>query len=431
MRVRRKAIPIAAMAITVIASVGVIAGPAAAAPHEVVVGPGDNVQAAVAAAIPGTTIKLEPGTYHQFVAMPEGVTLEGSGTGTAGGTVLDWPNSGTNPCWNGFNAVVCMASHDRVTGLRVDTTAAAPGGNFGIATAVSSTATTVDDVVAVATPGATAPANDGIFVAGTNATVRGTQTSGFHEGILVTAVGAQVVGNSGVGNCAGIAVFDFGLAGGFFGPLGQASNVIVEGNREQGPGPQACGSGGGIFLLGAQHSTVRDNMISGFNGEAIATDSAYSTIAGNALRDNCLGVEVFNDGIPAPDGPSNHDVVRGNEVAGHPAASLGCYAVAGVTFASGIRLDGATNAMVVGNEVHMSLPAAAGVVDGILVQTAPAFVNPATPAPQNVSVTGNEVHQALNGASGYDIGWDGTGVNVSFMGNECTSSSPGGLCAGN
>jgi hypothetical protein len=69
-------------------------------------------------------------------------------------------------------------------------------------------------------------------------------------------------------------------------------------------------------------------------------------------------------------------------------------------------------------------------VDGVLVGTAPAFFNPATPAPQNVSLTGNEVHQALNGASGYDVGWDGTGTNISFMGNECTSSNPAGLCAG-
>jgi hypothetical protein len=432
MSMRRRGIPVAAMAVTVIASVGVIAGPVAAAPHEVVVGPGDNVQVALSAAVPGTTVKLEAGTYHQFLVMPEGVTLEGSGTGAVGGTVLAWPRSGANPCWNGFNALVCMASYDRVRDLRVDTTAAPQLGNFGIGTVASSTGTTVEDVVAVANLAAdVVPANDGIFLAGANAAIRGTQTSGFHEGILLTAVGGQVEGNFGQGNCSGIVVFDFGLAG-FFGPLGQASNVTVVGNREQDP-RASCGfyGGAGIFLLGAPRSSVRDNVISGFNSAAIITDSAYDTIDDNAVRDTCLGVDVLNDGLPAPDGPADHDVVRGNEVTGDPAQ--GCYSLPGLTFATGIRFDGPTNATAAGNEVHVSLPsksAAAGPVDGIFVNSQATIFNAHTPPPQNVTVTGNEVHEALNGSTGYDIAWDGTGTGISFVGNECGTSNPAGLCAG-
>ncbi len=265
---------------------------------------------------------------------------------------------------------------------------------------------------------------------GSNATIRDTETSGFHEGILVTAVGGQVRDNFGHGNCTGIVVFDFGLAGGLFGPLGQASNVTVEGNREQGPQPCPFPAGAGIFLLGAPHSMVRGNTISSLHGAAIATDAAYDTIDGNTVRDACLGVDVFTDAIPAPDGPADHDVVRGNEVTGSPA--LGCYSLPGGTFASGIWLDGTTNATVAGNDVHVSLPgpAAAGPVDGILVDGAPSLFSPAPPPPQNVTVTGNEVHEALNGSPGYDMGWDGTGTNVSFARNECSSSNPAGLCTG-
>jgi hypothetical protein len=421
----------AATAAMVVASGGLIAGPAAAESQDVVVGPGDDVQAALNAAVPGTIVKLEAGTYHQFLAIPAGVSVEGSGTTAEGGTVLEWPNSGSNACWNGFNALVCMASHDRVRDLRVDTSAAPQVGNFGIGTVVSSTHTTVEDVVAVASLAADVkPANDGIFLAGTDATIRGTETSGFHEGILFTSVGGQVEGNLGQGNCSGIVVFDWGLAG-FFGPLGQASNVTVVGNREQ-EQKASCGfyGGVGIFLIGAPHSSVRDNVISGFNGPAIITASAYDTIEGNAVRDSCLGVDVLDDGIPAPDGPADHDVVRGNEVTGNSEA--GCYSLPGFTWATGIRLDGATNATAVGNEIHVSLPGPSPTrpVDGIFVDGQPTIFNPHTPPPQNVSVVGNEVHEALNGAAGYDVAWDGSGTGISFVGNECGTSNPTGLCAG-
>ncbi len=404
---------IAAMAATVVASVGVVAGPAAAEPHDVVVGPGDNVQAVLAAAAPGTTVKLKAGTYHQFLNPPAGVTIDGSGKGALDGTVLAWPTSGTNLCSYGvLSALVCMTNGDRVTDLRVDITGSPAV--FGIATTGSPTGTTVDDVAVVGNQTA-----DGIFLNGSHATIRGTDTSGFHEGLLVTAVGAEVRDNFGHGNCTGIAVFDFGLAGPPFGPIGQASNVTLEGNREQGPLPCPPGTGAGIFLLGTPHSTVRDNTFSDLNGAAIVTTSSYSTIDGNTIRDSCLGIDLLNLGIPAPDGPADHDVVRGNEVHGDPATA--CYAVPAGTFASGIRADGATNATVAGNEVHVSLASqSAAPVDGIFVDG----------QSQNVTVTGNEVREALNGSPGYDLGWDGTGTGISFARNECSSSDPAGLCAG-
>ena len=429
MSTRRRAFSIVATAVTLTAFMGVIAGPADAEPHAVVLGPGDNVQAALSAAVPGTTIKLKPGTYHQFLVMPDGVTLEGAGTGAVGGSVLAWPSSGANPCDYGFNMLVCMGNHDRVTDLRVDITGARPAGfHVGIGTVASPTGTTVGNVVAV---GNGQNQDDGIFLRGSDVTIRDTETSGFNEGILVTAVGGQVEDNVGHGNCSGIAVFDFGLAGPFFGPLGQASNVTVEGNREQGPQPCPFYAGAGIVLVGAPHSTVRDNTLSGFDGAGISTDAAYDTIDGNIIRDTCLGVEALTDPIPAPDGPADHDVLRGNEVRGNAAG--GCYSLAGGTFVSGIRLDGTTNATVAGNKVHVSLPSpsAAGPVDGILVDSTPPSFNPATPAPQNVTVTGNEVREGLSGSPGYDIGWDGTGSNISFAKNVCNSSNPSGLCAGN
>jgi len=420
MSMRRRARSIAATAITLMTILGAIGGPAAADPHDVVVGPGDNVEAALGAALPGTTVKLKPGTYHQFLVMPAGVTLEGSGTGAVGGTVLAWPSTGASPCSFGLNTLVCMTDQDRVSELRVDITGsptAVPA--FGIGTRGSPNGATAERVVAVGNP-----ADDGIFLGGSNATIRDTETSGFREAILLSAIGGEVKDNVGHGNCSGVVVFDAAVA---IGATGQASNVSVEGNREQ--GPQPCPAGIGIDMIGAPHSTVRDNTISGFNFEAVSADAVYDTIDGNTIRDTCLGINVLDDTVPAPDGPADHDVVRGNEVTGSPAA--GCYVFSpGGTFASGIRLDGTTNATVAGNEVNVSLPPAAGPVDGILVDGAPTFFNPATPAPQNVTVTGNEAHEALNGSLGYDIGWDGKGTNISFALNECTSSNPSGLCAG-
>jgi hypothetical protein len=409
----RRATSIAATAVALLAVLGPTAGPAAAEAHEVVVGPSDDVHAALSAALPGTVVKLKAGTYHQFLNPPAGVTLEGSGTGALDGTVLVWPNSGTNLCSYGvLSALVCMTNGDRVTNLRVDITGSPAV--FGIATTGSPTGTSVDDVAVVGNQPA-----DGIFLNGSNVTIRGTETSGFHEGVLVTAVGADVRDNFGHGNCTGIAVFDFGLAGPPFGPIGQASNVTLEGNREQGPLPCPSGTGAGIFLLGAPHSTVRDNAFSGLNTAAIVTASSYSTIDGNTIRDSCLGIDLLNLGIPAPDGPADHDVVFGNEVHGNPATA--CYAVPAGTFASGVRADGATNATVAGNEVHVSLTGqSAAPVDGIFVDG----------QSKNVAVTRNEVHEALNGSPGYDVGWDGTGTHITFVRNECSSSNPAGLCAG-
>ena len=99
---------------------------------------------------------------------------------------------------------------------------------------------------------------------------------------VAPGVGVVVFGCS----CGGVALLSHhgttiaqlacGLAGPPFGPIGQASNVTLEGNREQGPLPCPSGTGAGIFLLGAPHSTVRDNTFSGLNGAAIVSAAIAS-----------------------------------------------------------------------------------------------------------------------------------------------------------
>jgi pectin methylesterase-like acyl-CoA thioesterase len=56
------------------------AGPASAHASTVVVGPGDSIQAAVDAAVPGQTIVVLRGTYRENVVISkDGITLRGHG----------------------------------------------------------------------------------------------------------------------------------------------------------------------------------------------------------------------------------------------------------------------------------------------------------------------------------------------------------------
>jgi len=418
---------------TVVGSVAMSVAPAAATPKVIVVGPG-GVQAALNAAKPGDTVKLETGVYaEQMIVKSDGVTLDGSGAGP-GGSLLNWP---AVPLAPGTSCVVCIGGNaDTIRDLKIDLSTSPPNQNtfnptLGIATVNNPTGTTVEEVTVV---GNGMSASDGIFLAGRNGTVRDTQSSGLFVAIGVTLVGGAVADNATSGDCLAIDVIDLAAIG-LPAPPGLSSNVTVDGNRVQGPEtcfyapPPAFYAGGGISLNGSPHSTVRDNRISGINDAAIFADAPYDAIVDNTVVDSCLGALVLNDANPAQgvDGAADHDTIRGNEVGGNPAA--GCYSVGGGPFSSGIRLDGATKTTATGNEIRVSVPTppASGPVDGLLVETS--FANPAA-TPLNVRVTANEVRQTLNGSPGYDIAWDGTGTS-SFHNNDCTSSNPLGLCAAN
>jgi hypothetical protein len=409
------------VAMATAATVGVTAGPAAANGTVVVVGPA-GLPAALAAASPGETIVLKPGVYSQVINVPkDDITLEGSGSG-AGGTVVTWPPA-LPP---GTQLIGLNGNGDRVTNLKVDLTASpaivVPGTfNLGIGTdSPSATGTKIDHVAVV---GNGAPGETGIFVGGSDAAVRYTRTSGLGSGAITVAVnGATVADNTFSGNCADIQVLDLTVLGA--GPE-TASHVMVQHNTVQGTevcpgGPPAYGSGFGVItVLHAPYSTVRDNTVTGVNDLAIGADTQHLTVEGNTLRNDCIGVAVSDTGLP--DGAGNATVAD-NEVDG--TGSAACYPPGAGNLGTGIRIDGATNTTVVGNEVRsvVTTPAAGSVIAGIVVDYLPSV-----PPASNDVVRDNEVHVALGPATGYDMLWDGSG-NPSFQHNECRTSSPVGLC---
>lgn len=266
-----------------LASTVIVASPAGAeqGEHVVVVGPG-RVQAALNAASPGSTVKLLPGTYHERIDVAAAnVTLEGSGSGAVGGTLLEWPAAAATGRCAPLAVVVCLAGNgDRVTNRRVDVRGGPANPNpltpnFGIYGFFTAGATV--DRVAVVGNGAVGPV--GILLAGTNGTIRDTQTSGLSTALGASEIDATIEDNTASGNCNGIVVVDLGLAG--VGPLGQASHVTVKGNRLL--GPQICPplQGEGIQLIGAAHSTVEDNFVAGLNDAAVFTNSRFDTVVGN------------------------------------------------------------------------------------------------------------------------------------------------------
>jgi hypothetical protein len=170
---------IGTIATVALASTVLVASPAGAEhaeKHVVVVGPG-GVQAALNAASPGATVKLLPGTYHERIDVAAAnVTLEGSGSGAVGGTLLEWPAGASVSRCAPLAVVVCLAGNgDRLTNLCVDVSGSPANPNprslnvgiYGFFTAGATV-----DRVAVVGNGAVGPV--GIFLAGTNGTIRDT-----------------------------------------------------------------------------------------------------------------------------------------------------------------------------------------------------------------------------------------------------------------
>jgi nitrous oxidase accessory protein NosD len=202
---------------------------AAQASSVIVVGPGQSIQAAINAARPGDTVFVRPGVYHQSVQIrTNGITLRGSGA-FRGGTVL------------------------------------VPPKHFPKTRFVSSRTVFAND---------TAIGNDeaGFYVGDSpqaDTVVRNDQAFGNQFGIFIRhARHVLVTGNVVSGNCQGILVLDDGQRGG-------AGNATIEFNRvfdnnkfcKKNEDTPVSTKGGGILLLGATHTLVTHNSVTGNAGK--------------------------------------------------------------------------------------------------------------------------------------------------------------------
>jgi nitrous oxidase accessory protein NosD len=269
----------------------------------IVVWPGQSIQAAINRAHPGDTVLIKPGVYHQSVQIrTDGITLRGFGA-FYGGTVIVPPKHFPNTICNNPNvfgptgicilakkinlntgAVITPVRDDTVTnllvsgfpsngvfgygtdGLRVTQVVAKNDGDYGISRFESTKTVFADDV---------AIGNDeaGFYVGDSpdaDTVVRDDQAFGNQFGIFVRHAREVLVTNNFVsGNCQGILVLDDGQPGGA-GRVTIVYNHVVRNNKfcpksEEAPPTQ----GGGILLLGATHSLVAFNSVTGNSGKQI------------------------------------------------------------------------------------------------------------------------------------------------------------------
>jgi parallel beta-helix repeat protein len=333
----RVAASAAIMVVALAAAVLVSAAPASA--NGLVVGPGESIQAAVDAAMPGDTVVVLPGTYHQAVCVTtDGITLRGTGS-----VLVPPAEAPQTPCASGpegqligialfgqlnqqTGEVVDPLSDVTVSGFRVEGFAA-----FGIGMLGGQDVDIIDNtavgnkqrgIAGFRSTGSTMQANRaigsqeaGLFLGDSphaNAAIVGnTAWDNGRFGIFVMdSSQGLVVGNRSFGNCGGIFVHSAAAAT-------PAQQWTVKDNRVR-DNTKACPpdqqgppiSGVGILLQGASQSTVLDNVVTGnrptgpsFVSGGIAVtgtasrggnDPVSNLVKGNRLGDN--QPDLFYDG---------------------------------------------------------------------------------------------------------------------------------------
>jgi Right handed beta helix region len=290
----------AACAVGLAIALGTGMASAAQVSSVIVVDPGHSIQAAINAARPGDTVFVRPGVYHQSVQIRKnGITLRGSGA-FHGGTVLVPPRHFPKTlCNEGFGptgvcilakrvdpktgAVFTPVRNDTVTGLlvtgfpgngvfgygtvglKVTRVVAINDGGYGISRFVSSKTLFADD---------TAIGNDeaGFYVGDSphaDTVVRDDRAFGNQFGIFIRHARHVLVSRNVVsGNCQGILVLDDGQRGGV-GNTTIRHNRVFDNNKfckkhEETP---VDTKGGGILLLGATHTLVTHNSVTGNAGK--------------------------------------------------------------------------------------------------------------------------------------------------------------------
>jgi len=281
--------------------------------------PGQSIQQAVNHANPGDVVKLAPGTYFQNVTIARnGVTLRGSGSGSAGSRLVSGgrvvrslcnsPGSVNGVCvpgarhvtvrdlsvhrWSGFGLVQFQANHTMVHNV-----VAADNDEYGISGFVLHGVTFTHNVsVQNHEPGfyiGDSP-NAQAVVAHNRAVGNGVDQGEGIGFLFRDASWGKVWDNTANGNCVGMVFVNTGAPG-------PAANWWVtdnEANRNNLACPGAADgpppfSGIGIFLFGARHVTLWDNETNGNrpSGPSVASGGivlASSVPAGGTTPANNL-----------------------------------------------------------------------------------------------------------------------------------------------
>jgi Periplasmic copper-binding protein (NosD) len=298
---------------TVIAAVG-LGTPAYASPVTVVP-PGGNIQQAIDAAAPGTTIQLRAGTYEGGVLIhTDRITLRGAGARTVlvpGAVDHCAPGgAGSGICVFGSpvrplpgvrieSLTVRGFDHYGVVGLftdqfQVTRVTAAEDGSYGIASFVSTRGTFTQNRALDNSLEAGIYIGDSPDAGGT--TVADNYASGNMMGVLVRhAHNVNVRDNRLVGNCAGVALVDDGQAGGL-GQIRVTDNVIANNSvfcPQNAEIPPLQGTG--VVLFGGQDNTIAGNRIVNNRGDqpissGVVLISGVSGLpaSGNVIEDNVI-----------------------------------------------------------------------------------------------------------------------------------------------
>jgi hypothetical protein len=186
----------------------------------------------------------------------------------------------------------------------------------------------------------------------------------------------------------------------------------------------AHNNGDAGFYIGESQDAkarVEGNRSFANEGEGILfRDSTGARIEHNQLTGNCAGIIAVDTGAPGIDGLAT---IEGNWVDGNNRACPGSQDGAPPLSGIGIALGGVTQVHVQENVVKnhkASGPSPIG-SGGIIVFDTTMLGGT---APSDVRISEN----SLTKNSPADLVWDGSGSNIVFSENGCTTSIPPGLC---
>jgi nitrous oxidase accessory protein NosD len=295
----------------------------AAGHHTVVVSPGvGTISAAVAAASPGDTLKLEKGTFHDSVLITKTLTIRGEGDAT----VIKPPATSTNPCNQpGTMEGLCVAGQldssgnpdlskpvadvhiadlrttgfsdsgvigFNTIGLRVTDVRSDHNGGYGIARFASVKSLFADNRTSY-------NVEAGLYVGDSpEAASAVVDNRTDHNGIgifLRDSTDVLASGNSSSANCVGVLALNSGQ--GATGPTGAGKYLIQENNVSANnsacpatEGPPT--SGIGIALVGVERTKVLENKVNNNKpgGPTFASGGIVivSTASNNLVKDNEL-----------------------------------------------------------------------------------------------------------------------------------------------
>ena len=357
-----------------------LVAPGSAATHEVHAG--ESIQAAIDAADPGDTIKVDAGVFHENVTITkDGIMLRGAGSGDDG-----------DDDDGGEDATVLMPAATPTETVCIDPSAP-------------------ERISGVCVSGAVDPASGALGEPVHRVTVERLRIEGFSgEGFIgINAHGLTVEDSVAVDN-GGYGISGFGLSDvtyednvaddngepGFYIGDSPEANAEVEGNAAHRNGVGGS-EGFGIFIRDSSHGTLEDNVASG----------------------NCIGILLLNTGAP---GPVSDWTVKDNEATANNGGCPGGGDEGGPPVSGiGIGLAGSHDVTVKHNDVTDNVatiesPLAGGIA--IVDTTADGGAAPTDNTVKKNTILGNRP----------DIFWDGSGSGNVIKRNRCETSNPDGLC---